>query len=424
MFRITRRKALASTTAAVITAPAIARAQTRTLNAFGHRVHQNIMNGPGGDVTAAWREANKVEIAWNTLGDSAAVQERVLRELTLSETTLDLVHVVNGRAIPRTLALLEPLDPLQQAEPIEDFADISAGLVAPMKLDGGLRGVPMRHATNALVYNEAIFEERGIAGIPRTFEELMEVARKLTFKRADGTQVFGMVFAVQFTSNFLAFGRAFNGDYMTGDGKITSDQPGMVKGIAALAELHKAEVLPRNMSALTNEEITTMIQQGRVAMCINPFARVVSYNDPKNSKYPGRIKAALMPMTAELAGKVPYATTYEFWAYAIPRNSKNKALTWSLIRALSSKQGTLKMALNGNGPVRVSTYAEPSFSGSLPHAAVEAEALKSARIPLPAFDQQARAYDIFTEESQAAMLGMKTAERAMADAARRVQPLL
>ena len=49
------------------------RAQTRTLNAFGHRVHQNIMNGPGGDVTAACREASKAEIAWNTLGDSAAV---------------------------------------------------------------------------------------------------------------------------------------------------------------------------------------------------------------------------------------------------------------------------------------------------------------------------------------------------------------
>jgi multiple sugar transport system substrate-binding protein len=424
MIRINRRQALTAAAAATLAAPSIARAQARTLNAFGHRVHQNIMNGPGGDVTAAWREANRTEIAWNTLGDSAAVQERVLRELTLSETTLDLVHIVNGRAIPRTLALLEPLDALQQAEPIEDFADISGGLVAPMKLEGGLRGVPMRHATNALVYNEALFEERGISGVPKSFEELVEAARKLTFKRADGTQVFGMAFAVQFAANFLAFGRAFNGDYMTGDGKITSDQPGMVKGIAALAEMHKAEILPRNMSALTNEEITTMIQQGRVAMAINPFARVVSYNDPKNSKYPGKIKAALMPMTGELVGKVPYATTYEFWAYAIPKNSKNKALTWSLIRALSSKQGTLRMALNGNGPVRVSTYSDPAFSSSLPHAAVEAEALKSARIPLPAFDQQARAYDIFTEESQAAMLGMKTAERAMADAAKRVQPLL
>ena len=423
MIQISRRR-LGSMAAALSALPPVARAQARTLNAFGHRVHQNVTMGPGGDVTAAWRAAEKTEISWVTLGDVAAINERLLREITLAETTIDLAHLVNGRAIPRTLALFEPLDAFQQSAPIEDFADISPGLVAPMKLDGSLRGVPMRHATNALVYNEALFEERGVAGIPRTFEEFVEAARKLTFKRADGTQVFGMVFATQFAANYLAFGRCFNGDYMTADGKIVCEQPGMVKGIAALAEMHKAEILPRNMSAMTNEEITTMIQQGRVAMAMNPFARVVSYNDPAQSKYPGKIKAALMPMTSDLAGKVPYAPTYEFWAYAIPKNSKNKALTWSLIRALSAKEGTLKMALNGNGPVRISTYSDPAFARSLPHAAIEAEAIKNARIPLPAFDQQARAYDIFTEESQAAMLGMKTAERAMADAAKRVQPLL
>ncbi len=423
MTQLTRRQ-LGFAATALAALPGAARAQTAALNAFGHRVHQNVTNGPGGDVTAAWRAAQKTEINWITLGDVAAISERLLREITLSETTLDLAYLVNGRAIPRTLALFEPLDAFQQSAPIEDFADISPGLVAPMKLDGSLRGVPMRHATNALVYNEALFEERGVAGIPKTFEEFVEAARKLTFKRADGTQVFGMVFATQFAANYLAFGRCFDGDYMTGDGKIVCEQPGMVKGLAALAAMHKAEIVPRNMSALTNEEITTMIQQGRVAMAINPFARVVSYNDPALSKHPGKIKAALMPMTSELAGKVPYAPTYEFWAYAIPKNSKNKALTWSLIRALSSKEGTLKMALNGNGPVRVSTYADPAFAKNLPHAAIEAEAIKNARIPLPAFDQQARAYDMFTEESQAAMLGMKTPERAMADAAKRVQPLL
>ncbi len=421
---LTRRN-LGLAAGAALAAPSIARAQTPpTLNAFGHRVHQNVTNGPGGDVTAAWRAAQKAEINWITLGDVAAINERLLREITLAETTIDLAYLVNGRAIPRTLALFEPLDAFQQAEPVEDFADISPGLVAPMKLEGSLRGVPMRHATNALVYNEALFEERGIAGVPKTFEELVEAARKLTFKRADGTQVHGMVFATVFAANYLAFGRSFNGDYMTLDGKIVCDQPAMVKGIAALAEMHKAEILPRNMSALTNEEITTMIQQGRVAMAMNPFARVVSYNDPALSKYPGKIKAALMPMTAELVGKVPYAPTYEFWAFAIPKNSKNKKLTWSLIRALSSKEGTLKMALNGNGPVRISTYADATFAKSLPHAAIEAEAIKTARIPLPAFDNQTRAYDIFTEESQAAMLGMKPPQQAMADAAKRVQPLL
>jgi multiple sugar transport system substrate-binding protein len=191
-----------------------------------------------------------------------------------------------------------------------------------------------------------------------------------------------------------------------------------------LADLFKAGAIPRNFATVNNEEITTWIQQGRAAMSINPYARLVSYNDPALSRFPGKIKASAMPMTAPLVGRTPYASTTEYWSFALPRNSKNKRQAWDLVRALSSRAGTLAMARNGNGPVRVSTYADPAFAATLPHAAAEADALRTARIHLPAFDNQARAHDAFVEESQAAVLGMKTAERAMADATRRVRAML
>ena len=49
---------------------------------------------------------------------------------------------------------------------------------------------------------------------------------------------------------------------------------------------------------------------------------------------------------------------------------------------------------------------------------------KVARVPLPAFDEAARAGDIFKEEAEAAVLGMKTPEAAMAAVVQRVKPLL
>ena len=82
------------------------------------------------------------------------------------------------------------------------------------------------------------------------------------------------------------------------------------------------------------------------------------------------------------------------------------------------------MALNGNGPVRGSTYTDPTFAKDVARATVEAQALRNGRIPLPAFDNQARANDVFIEESQAALLGMKPPQQAMSDAARRVQAML
>ena len=43
---------------------------------------------------------------------------------------------------------------------------------------------------------------------------------------------------------------------------------------------------------------------------------------------------------------------------------------------------------------------------------------------MPAFDQSQRAADFFKEEAEAAVLGMKTPQKAMDDLAARVRPLL
>lgn len=416
---------LAGGATAAFALPGAALAQAKTVTALGHRVHQtSATTGPGGDATEAWRKASGANVSWVTFGDVNAIHERLLREVTLAETSIDVAYLLNGRAVPRNLKLFEPLDALMKDAPIEAFDDFAPGLVAPMKLDGALHGIPVRHATNALIYNEALLEERGISKLPTSFEELTEAMRKLTFKRDDGSQVFGLAFTAAFASNFLTLARCLGGDYMTPNGKLVANEPGMVKALTLLADFYKAGVIPRNFATVNNEEITTFMQQGRAAITINPFARLVTYNDASKGKYGGRFKSLLPPMASDLAGKVAYAPTTEFWSLVIPKNAKQKPLSWEMIKALSSKAGTLAMALNGNGPTRVSTYADEKLKAAMPYAADEAAALKASRIHLPAFDEQARAHDIFLEETQAAILGIKPAQAAMDDAVKRVKPLL
>jgi multiple sugar transport system substrate-binding protein len=405
--------------------PGTVRAQARAITALGHRVHQtSATTGPGGDATEAWRKQSGATVNWITFGDVNAIHERLLREATLGETTIDVAYLLNGRAVPRNLKLFEPLDALMKEAPLEAFDDFAPGLIAPLKLDGALHGIPVRHATNALIYNEALLEERGVTKLPTSFEELTEIARKLTFKRDDGTQVHGLAFTAVFASNFLTLARCFGGDYMTSDGKLVANEPGMVKALTLLADFYKAGVLPRNFATVNNEEITTWMQQGRAAITVNPFARLVTYNDPSKGKYAGRFKSLLPPMATDLIGKVAFAPTVEFWSLVIPKNARQKPLSWDMIRALSSKAGTTAMALNGNGPVRISTYADDKLKAAMSYAADEAAALKASRIHLPAFDEQARAHDIFVEETQAAVLGIKPAQQAMDDAVKRVKPLL
>lgn len=86
----------------------------------------------------------------------------------------------------------------------------------------------------------------------------------------------------------------------------------------------------------------------------------------------------------------------------ILRSARNKPLAWSLIKDLSSKENTLKAALNGNGPVRASTYADARFASTVPYAAAEAATLArwagttnwmTWRVPSPAIAPVAKHRD-------------------------------
>ena len=109
---------------------------------------------------------------------------------------------------------------------------------------------------------------------------------------------------------------------------------------------------------------------------------------------------------------------------AVERNSRNKELSWSLIKHLSLSESVIAEALNGNGPVRPSAYDDAKVKALIPYAAAEKQALASARLVVPGFPNNAKAMDIFIEEFSNAMLGTKDPQTAMSDMKKRVVPLL
>ena len=405
-------------------APA-ALAQTAPLNVFAHRVMQTVSTGAqGGDITRDWAQKNGTTIQWTTF-DTGPLQERLFREASLSETTVDVGFLLNTQAIPRAATLFEPLDDELTRDPLEDAADIFPGLMEGMKVGGRQLAIPFRHASSGLHYNEELLAEKGFSKPPATIEEMAEIARACTYRRADGTAVVGLCMPGVTYPNVIDIARAWDGDFITPDFKCVADQPPMLNAIKLLRELFQAGAFPRNFATLSTEDVNVWMQTGRAAMSLQSMGRNRIYNDPQKSKFPGRIKTVAVPAAKTLAGRYDAAPAkVEFWGMVIPRNARRKDLAWSFIKAMSAKEATLKAALNGNGPVRASTYADAGFSSSVPYAAEELKVLKVARVPLPAFDEAARAGDLFKEEAEAAVLGMKTPEEAMASLVKRVQPLL
>jgi multiple sugar transport system substrate-binding protein len=235
---------------------------------------------------------------------------------------------------------------MRRSRPFDDFAP---GLIGPLKVDGALHGIPVRHATNALIYNEALLEERGVSKLPASFEELVEVARKLTFKREDGTQVHGLAFTAVFASNFLTVSRCLGGDYMSVEGKLTANEPAMVKALTILADLYKTGVLPRNFATVNNEEITTWMQQGRGGdddQSLRPAGLLQRSGQ-------GQVWRALQVIAATDGGRPRREDGVRADGRVLvaddPEERQAEAARLGIHRALSSKAGTTAMALNGNG---------------------------------------------------------------------------
>lgn len=406
------------------TAAAPAQDKPDSLTIISHRVHQTVATGEqGGDITRDWQDENGVGIEWVTL-DTGALHERLFRELQLPETTIDIAFLLNTRAVESVTRLLEPLDTHQEENPIEEVEDIFPGLREAMTFDGTLYGVPFRHASSCFHYNARILEEKGVEP-PRTMEELIEAARALTFERADGTRVHGFLINGQGYANAVDLARAWNGDFISLDYQVRTTEDGMMNAVGLMRDFYEEGVFPKNWAAIQDEEINTWMQTGRAAMTTTSCGRNRIYNDPEKSQEAGNIRTVALPVSEAFQDKFDVAPAkVEFWTMVIPANSRNKALAWDLVRTMASTESTLMAALNGNGPVRASTYDRPEMKDKLPYADAEKAVLLVGRVPLPPFDDAAKASDIFVEELQAAVLGMKPVADAMADVEKRVTPLL
>lgn len=394
------------------------------LTVVSHQVHKLVLTeGAGGDVTAPWREEHGTDLEWITL-DLNSIHDRLFREASLGDSEVSFGFLVNARATPDALQLFEPLDEFMAAAPIEDFEDIAPGMRQQTEVEGLTYGVPFRQATAGLHYNEALFEERGLSGPPQSIEEFAEYARQLTYTRDDGTNVYGFAYEAQNYSNVVNIARAWGGAFITPDYKVVTAEPPMIKALAMLRGFYEDGVLARNFAATTQEDMISGMQDGRIAMVYFPFGRTTLFNDPEKSRYAGSFKTMLSPISTEAEPEVEGASITEFWLMVIPKNSKHKEPAWDFIRTMLSKENSVQAALNGNGPVRSSTFEDPQVKAKLPYAEQEAEAIRHALVPLPPFDGSAQARDIFIEEMQLCVLGRQTPEETGANIAARVEPLL
>jgi multiple sugar transport system substrate-binding protein len=395
-------------------------------SALGQETTFTILGGAvqsfGADIAQEWADAHGLKLEYIGLSVDPH-HTRLFQEASLAESQVDVSIILSRFLNDNIVNLFEPLDGYQAATPIEDIDGVSAGLRQALTYGDKLYGIPFRHATEALHMNTALMKEQGITEFPKTFEEVLANAEKLTYRRADGTQVSGLIFEGPTVASLAEYYRNFGADFITTDMKVAADSPEMIAAIEQLRKFYEEGVLPRGfLNFVPPEDATAMMQQGRAAMIFSPFGRTVTYAKPDASKFPNDMAVIAVPPRA--GQPMPPAKT-EFWAYVIPKNSHNKELAWDFIKHMSSFESTVRMAVQyGNGPVRPAAYDDPRVKEKIPYAEAAAAAIAHATPPLPGFSKSAQAADLFTEAVQSVLIGAVGAEEAMKNLAAETRALL
>ncbi len=110
-----------------------------------------------------------------------------------------ILTAVVGNVTPDILAFYPQITgqfvELQAIKPLEEWlnespvkADVSSNLLAELQLDGHLWSVPFYTSNLGIFYRPDLFEAAGITETPKTWEELREVAKKLTLDK-NGDQI-------------------------------------------------------------------------------------------------------------------------------------------------------------------------------------------------------------------------------------------
>ncbi|MBB5323933.1 multiple sugar transport system substrate-binding protein [Anoxybacillus tepidamans] len=213
--------------------------------------------------------------------------------------------------------------------------------------DGKIYGFPKDYSTLALFYNKKMFQEAGVE-VPKTWDELREVAKKLT----KGTQVYGFGVAPELAR--LYYIAESKGGKVVTDNKASFADPKVVEALQPIVDMRvkdKSAAQPNEVGANWGGE---MFGQGKAAMVIEGNWAIPFLKDTfPNLEY----GTAEVPTIDGKKATMAYTV-----AYVMNKNSKKKEAAWKLLSFLTGKEGMKIWTSKGLAlPTRKSVAAELGF---------------------------------------------------------------
>lgn len=276
-------------------------------------------------------------------------------------------------------------------------------------------GLPITFSTVVLFYNKDLFDKAGVAypNANWTWQNVLAAAQKIN---NPAQKVWGVFQPVQFWEFYKVARQAGGGLQISPTVQI--DTPANRSALHYLVDKVRVQkVMPTDaeMSGVANED---MFLGGQLGML---YSGIWMFDKFSQAKFKWDI--AVEP------GGTRKATHFFSNAAVISRTSKNPEAAWKWVKFLAASPTTIKTRIDQSWELPAlslnqRTLIDPYLKKPMP-ANREAvfDSLQYAITP-PVVDNQSQLQDIINQELEAARLGTKTVEQALADAQKRVEAIV
>jgi multiple sugar transport system substrate-binding protein len=422
---LNRRHLLGGTAAvaSAVAAPAVLRAQTRTL---AWVTHPAILGATGdGEMLRRFEAQSGIKVEAVTF-PTEALGPRIQQELVARGRAFDVMSVADAFWTSSMARFVEPLDALIRSNPLPNggLADFAPGMVqqfrVPQTTDGPIMGLPQRVSVSLLYYRKDLLEQAGL-GVPRTLDAFTAAGRTLT--RGD---MHGIVFQGQQGQagvlDWYEFAAPLGADLLEAPDwkKAAFNNPAGVSALTARRQMIVDRTVNAAASAYGFDDAINAVAQQRAAMSVLFSAYWPRFEDRAASQVAGRLGYAPPPRNPG----VTLAYPARGWAMMINGASAKKEMAWEFVKFLTDTPQQTWMGVNRGNPVsRLSVARDPEFLKTVPIAEALGQALPHAKI-MPNAPQLPRVYDTLSRHLGAALAGSATPEAALRDAEREVNALL
>ena len=298
-----------------------------------------------------------------------------------------------------------------------------------------LYGWPIITDTNIYFYRKDLFQKYGIGQPPRTWDEYVQVARKLTIDRSGRSstdsgfapgdvEVWGAIFkgaqGPSSTGEWFNWLLSNGGEVLDDQYRIVVNQEPAVRSLELITDLlRKYRVMPPSVVGFDYTEFHNFFVQGKAAQAVNWVYMYNMSNDPAVSKVVGKVGVGTLP-----AG----TSTRSFlggWSWNIFASSRHKSEALEFLRYFTSAELGWTLAVElGNPPVRTANFQRLISERGEPWPVVYEQLLHGVAMNHLATGQASAIERALQLAIQQALVGEATPQEALDQAAREIDRIL